>query len=87
MYQDPEARNGMYKSPPEMQMDVSKNYTATFETEKGDIVVELFADKVPYTVNNFVFLAREGFYDNTMFHRVIEDFMACLLYTSDAADE
>jgi len=76
MYQDPEARNGMYKSPPEMQMDVSKNYTATFETEKGDIVVELFADKVPYTVNNFVFLAREGFYDNTMFHRVIEDFMA-----------
>ena len=68
MYQDPAARDGMYKSPPEMQIDVSKSYTATFETEKGDIVVELFADKVPYTVNNFVFLAREGFYDLSLIH-------------------
>ncbi|MCK4725070.1 MAG: peptidylprolyl isomerase [Anaerolineales bacterium] len=49
---------------------------ATFETEKGDIVVELFADKAPNTVNNFVFLARQGFYDNTTFHRVISGFMA-----------
>ncbi len=69
------ARNGMYSAPPSMQIDPSKVYFATFETEKGDIVVELFADKVPNTVNNLVFLAREGFYDNTMFHRVIADFM------------
>lgn len=65
-----------YKAPPEMQIDVNKTYAATFKTDKGDIVVELFADKVPNTVNNFVFLAREGFYDNTTFHRVIKDFMA-----------
>jgi len=69
------ARNGMYSAPPPMQIDTSKVYFATFETEKGDIVVELFDDKVPNTVNNFVFLAREGFYDGTMFHRVIADFM------------
>ena len=59
-----------------MQIDPSKSYVATFETEKGDIVVELFAEQVPNTVNNFVFLAREGFYDNTTFHRVLADFMA-----------
>ncbi len=76
MNQNPAARDGMYKSAPAMQIDPSKSYTATFETAKGNIVVELFADKVPNTVNNFVFLAREGFYDNTTFHRVIENFMA-----------
>jgi cyclophilin family peptidyl-prolyl cis-trans isomerase len=76
MDQNPASRNGMYKAAPEMQIDTSKTYTATIETEKGDIVVELYADKVPNTVNNFVFLAREGFYDNTTFHRVIADFMA-----------
>ena len=73
---DPAERNGMYAAPPPMVIDPAKQYIATIETEKGDIVVELFADKVPNTVNNFVFLAREGFYDNTTFHRVIEDFMA-----------
>ncbi len=62
--------------PPKMEIDSGKTYTATFKTEKGDIVVRLFADKVPNTVNNFVFLARQGFYDNTIFHRVIDDFMA-----------
>jgi cyclophilin family peptidyl-prolyl cis-trans isomerase len=65
-----------WKNPPEMIIDTSKKYTATISTEKGDIVLELFADKTPRTVNNFVFLAREGFYDNTVFHRVIADFMA-----------
>jgi cyclophilin family peptidyl-prolyl cis-trans isomerase len=65
-----------WKNPPEMIIDTSKKYTATISTEKGDIVLELFADKTPLTVNNFVFLAREGFYDNTIFHRVIADFMA-----------
>jgi peptidyl-prolyl cis-trans isomerase B (cyclophilin B) len=59
-----------------MTIDTSKQYTATIETEKGIIVLELFASDVPVTVNNFVFLAREGFYDNTTFHRVIPDFMA-----------
>jgi cyclophilin family peptidyl-prolyl cis-trans isomerase len=54
----------------------AKDYTATIVTEKGEIVLELFDNRVPNTVNNFVFLAREGFYDNTTFHRVIEGFMA-----------
>ncbi|HOT91568.1 MAG TPA: peptidylprolyl isomerase [Anaerolineae bacterium] len=66
----------MYAAPPAMVIDPTKTYTATIVTEKGDIVVQLFADKAPKTVNNFVFLAREGFYDNTTFHRVIPDFMA-----------
>jgi peptidyl-prolyl cis-trans isomerase B (cyclophilin B) len=76
MPQDPASRVGMYDSPPAMTIDTSKIYVATLETEKGDIVVELFADEAPNTVNNFIFLAREGFYDNTTFHRVIADFMA-----------
>ncbi len=65
-----------WSSPPQMQIDPAKTYTATLHTEKGDIVLHLFADKAPRTVNNFVFLAREGFYDGTIFHRVIADFMA-----------
>ncbi len=73
---DPAARNGMYTAAPPMQIDPQKYYVATLVTEKGDITLELYADKVPHTVNNFVFLAREGFYDNTTFHRVIPGFMA-----------
>ncbi len=65
-----------WSTPPQMNLDSTKQYTATFKTDKGDIVCSLFADKTPRTVNNFVFLAREGFYDNTIFHRVITDFMA-----------
>ncbi len=65
-----------WSSAPEMQIDPAKKYTATMSTEKGEIVLALFADKTPKTVNNFVFLAREGFYDNITFHRVIDDFMA-----------
>lgn len=76
MPDDPTERNNMYSAPPAIQIDPHKTYVATFETEKGDIVVELFADKAPNTVNNFVFLARQGFYDNTTFHRVIAGFMA-----------
>ncbi len=64
-----------WNKPPEMIIDPKKKYTATLSTDKGDIVVDLFADKAPKTVNNFVFLAREGFYDGTIFHRVINDFM------------
>ena len=59
-----------------MQIDTGKQYTATIETEKGDLVLELFAKDVPKTVNNFVFLAREGFYNGVTFHRVIPGFMA-----------
>ena len=65
-----------YSAPPPMVIDTSKQYTATIETEKGNLVLELFASDVSVTVNNFVFLAREGFYDGTTFHRVIPDFMA-----------
>ena len=58
-----------------MTIDVAKKYTATFDTSRGEIVCELFANDAPKTVNNFVFLAREKFYDGTVFHRVIADFM------------
>jgi peptidyl-prolyl cis-trans isomerase B (cyclophilin B) len=64
-----------YSNPPASTIDVSKAYTATFDTSRGTIVCELFAKDAPATVNNFVFLAREGFYDGTVFHRVIQDFM------------
>ncbi len=65
-----------YSSPPPMTIDTSKQYIATFEMERGNLVLELFAKDVPVTVNNFVFLAREGFYDGSTFHRVIPGFMA-----------
>lgn len=58
-----------------MAIDTKKNYTATLETTRGSIVCDLFAKDAPNTVNNFVFLAREGFYNGTKFHRVIGDFM------------
>ncbi len=61
---------------PEMSIDPSKQYFATIETEKGDIVVHLFADKSPLAVNNFIFLARQGWYDGVTFHRVIPGFVA-----------
>jgi cyclophilin family peptidyl-prolyl cis-trans isomerase len=54
-----------------MTIDPRKQYLATLKTEKGDVVIELFADKAPVTVNSFVFLARNGWYDNITFHRVI----------------
>ena len=63
-------------APPSGALDTSKTYTARFKTEKGDIVVELYADRAPRTVENFVNLARAGFYDGTTFHRVIGGFMA-----------
>lgn len=64
-----------YSAAPAMAIDPAKSYTATFATSRGDIVCDLFAKEAPNTVNNFVFLAREGFYDGTTFHRVIGDFM------------
>jgi cyclophilin family peptidyl-prolyl cis-trans isomerase len=61
--------------PPEMQIDPNKKYKAHMETDNGTMAIELFANKTPKTVNNFVFLAREGFYDGVIFHRVIDNFM------------
>ena len=72
----PEERDTMYNAPPPMIIEPGKSYQATIVTEKGNIVLELHADLVPNTVNNFVFLAREGFYDSTTFHRVLPGFMA-----------
>lgn len=67
---------GMYSSPPPMTIDPEKDYTATITTPRGDIVVRLRPDIAPQSVNNFVFLAREGFYDGLTWHRVLENFMA-----------
>jgi len=65
-----------YSAPPPMTVDTEKTYTATIETDKGDITIDLFVKDAPKTVNNFVFLAREGFYDGVTFHRVIAGFVA-----------
>lgn len=64
-----------YESQPAMTIDKNKKYTATFKTSKGDVVIELFVKETPIAVNNFVFLAREGFYDGTLFHRIVKGFM------------
>jgi peptidyl-prolyl cis-trans isomerase B (cyclophilin B) len=64
-----------YSTPPAMSIDTNKQYTATFDTSRGTIVCDLFTKDAPNTVNNFVFLAREKFYDGTTFHRVIANFM------------
>jgi cyclophilin family peptidyl-prolyl cis-trans isomerase len=64
-----------WSTPPAMQIDPKKKYKAHMETDKGTMVIELFADKTPKTVNSFIFLSREGFYDGVIFHRVIANFM------------
>jgi len=66
----------LYTECPPWVIDTEKSYTAIIETEKGDIELELYADKAPLTVNSFVFLAQEGYFDGVTFHRVIKDFMA-----------
>jgi cyclophilin family peptidyl-prolyl cis-trans isomerase len=65
-----------YDRPPEMALKPSHDYHANLVTEKGTVRIKLFAEDAPQTVNNFVFLAREGYFDGTTFHRVIEGFMA-----------
>ncbi len=72
---NPADRANMYSEPPEMQIDTSKSYVATISTAKGDIVVQLDASAAPLTVNNFVSLARQGFYDGLTFHRVEPGFV------------
>ena len=64
-----------YSAPPSLTIDQNKKYSAVFNTSRGEIVCELFAKDAPNTVNNFVFLARDKFYDGTVFHRVLADFM------------
>ncbi len=65
-----------WAAPPAMQIDVNKSYTATLHTAKGDIVIALLPQAAPVTVNNFVFLARQGYYDGVTFHRVLPGFVA-----------
>ena len=64
-----------YSAPPSQTIDPNKKHSAAFNTSRGEIVCELFARDAPQTVNNFVFLARDKFYDGTVFHRVIPNFM------------
>lgn len=71
----PQPKIKQYSAPPEMVIDQNISYTAVLKTSVGDIKLELNAKETPITVNNFIFLAREGFYNNTVFHRVIKGFM------------
>ena len=70
-----EAQNMKIEPTPKMSIDKTKTYIAALKTEKGDILISLNTDKTPITVNNFVSLAKNGFYDNTVFHRIINGFM------------
>jgi peptidyl-prolyl cis-trans isomerase B (cyclophilin B) len=64
-----------WNTPPAMQIDAKKSYVVTINTARGDIVLDLYPQYAPKTVNNFVFLTQEGYYDGVTFHRVISDFM------------
>lgn len=64
-----------YNKPPEMQINETGTYRVTLHTDRGDIELDLFPEHAPKTVNNFIFLAKEGFYDGISFHRVINNFM------------
>jgi cyclophilin family peptidyl-prolyl cis-trans isomerase len=72
---DVSATKKKYDKPPEMKIDANKTYVATIDTDAGTMVAELYPKLAPQTVNSFVFLAKEGFYDNVIFHRVIPGFM------------
>jgi cyclophilin family peptidyl-prolyl cis-trans isomerase len=75
MHENPLDRSMMYSAPPEMQIDPGRTYKATISTDKGDIIIQLDAGTAPQTVNNFIFLSREGFYDGLTFHRVEPGFV------------
>lgn len=72
---DPASRNNKYKAPPPMTIDKAKKYTATIVTNKGTMKADLYPDIAPITVNSFVFLANEKFYDGVIFHRVVPGFV------------
>ena len=74
--QPPASRNGFYRVYPPMVIDTKNSYEAILTTENGEMRIRLFDDEAPLTVNNFVYLANQGFYDGLTFHRVIENFMA-----------
>ena len=67
--------NKVYESMPEMNIDISKKYSAVIKTSMGDMSIEFFTEDAPMTVNNFINLSRDGYYDNVIFHRVISGFM------------
>ncbi|MBN2471710.1 MAG: peptidylprolyl isomerase [Anaerolineae bacterium] len=69
-------RARQYETQPALVIDLARTYRAILHTEHGDVTIELFADRAPVAVNNFVFLAREGWYDNVTFHRVLPGFFA-----------
>ena len=69
------SNNKVYESMPEMNIDISKKYTAVIKTSMGDMSIEFFTEDAPMTVNNFINLSRDGYYDNVIFHRVISGFM------------
>ena len=74
---DPAVRTDYYSEPPAMTIDTDKEYEAVIRmADGGEMRLSLFDDEAPITVNNFVFLANQGFYDGTTFHRVLADFMA-----------
>src|ERR671937_3141139 len=68
-------KDKQWDAPPAMAIDPGKRYSATLRTSEGDLIVDLLAQEAPRTVNNFVFLARERYYDGVPFHRIIRDFM------------
>jgi len=76
------SKTQQYDKPPAMQIDPNKQYTALVSTTMGDFKIELFAKDAPKTVNNFVFLSKEKFYDNVIFHRIIQSYM---IQTGDPA--
>ena len=69
------SNNKVYDSMPEMNIDISTKYTAVIKTSMGDMLVDFFTEEAPMTVNNFINLSRDGYYDNVIFHRVISGFM------------
>ena len=69
------SNNKVYDSMPEMNIDISKEYSAVIKTSMGDMSIEFFTEDAPMTVNNFINLSRDGYYDNVIFHRVISGFM------------
>jgi len=69
------SNNKVYDSMPEMNIDISKKYTAVIKTSMGDMSIEFFTEDAPMTVNNFINLSRDGYYDDVIFHRVISGFM------------
>ena len=69
------SNNKVYDSMPEMNIDISKKYSAVIKTSMGDMSIEFFTEDAPLTVNNFINLSKDGYYDNVIFHRVISGFM------------